>query len=82
MKGLTVWYNKTKHRREVVEFAAGEFDFEIEHISDYHLRLTHPITKKRLDYFPKSSKATWVGTGRYFVIDDIESYMEKEFKGE
>jgi hypothetical protein len=64
----------------VVEFAAGEFGFHIEYIAEYQLRLHHPIRMKRLDYYPKSRKATWVGTNQYFMIPDIEIYLEKHFK--
>lgn len=61
-----MWYNKTKHRREVVEFAAGEFDFEIEYIADYQLRLTHPVTKRRLDFFSEIKQSDAGRNGKVF----------------
>lgn len=70
--------NWQRHRREVVEFAAGEFDFEVERIQEWHLRLTNHFGKN-LDYFPKSKKATWVGTNNWFVIEDIESFIPNTF---
>jgi hypothetical protein len=67
-----------KYRREVVEFAAGEFDFKVERIQDWHLRLTNQFGKQ-LDFFPKSRRATWVGTNRWFIIEDIETFIPKTF---
>lgn len=67
-----------KYRREVVEFAAGEFDFKAERIQDWHLRLTNRFGI-RLDYFPKTGKATWTGSNKWFVIEDIESFIPKTF---
>jgi predicted NUDIX family NTP pyrophosphohydrolase len=69
-----------KHCREVIEFAAVEYEFEVKKIQEWHLRLTHPVTKKRLDFFPKTCRATWVSTNKWFTIPDIEKFIEKEFK--
>jgi hypothetical protein len=70
--------NWQRHRREVVEFAAGEFDFKVERIQEWHLRLTNR-KGKQLDYFPKSKKATWTGSNKWFHIDDIETFIPKTF---
>lgn len=70
--------NWQKYRREVVEFAAGEYDFEVERIQEWHLRLTN-LNGKKLDYFPKSKKATWTGSNRWFLIDDIETFIPNTF---
>jgi hypothetical protein len=73
--------NWTRYRREVVEFSAGEFDFKVMRIQDWHLRLTNH-KGKQLDYFPKSGKATWVGTNQWIYIADIETFIQKTFLNE
>lgn len=57
---------------------AGELELEVEEITPYQLRVTKG--KKRLDYFPTSGKATWVGTNKYFKIKNLDEFMEKHFK--
>lgn len=64
---------------KIVEYIAGDLDFEIEFIQPWHLRLSHPSGKK-LDYFPKSGRATWVGSNKWFEIEDIEKYLYDHFK--
>jgi hypothetical protein len=66
-------------KKQVVEFLSAELDYEFEYIQPYHIRLTHP-DKRRLDYFPKSGRATWVGSQKWFVIKDIEQYILNHFK--
>lgn len=68
-----------KSNRECVESMAGIIDFEVVRIQDFHLRLTNPVDNKKLDYFPQSGKATWTGSGKWFVIDDIEAFINKNF---
>ena len=70
--------NWEKFRREVVEGMAGEYDYKVERIANWHLRMTNHHGK-RLDYFPKTSKATWVGTNQWMVIPDIEQFILKTF---
>lgn len=62
----------------MVEGLSGMYDFSMVKIEHYHLRLTNHYGRQ-LDYFPKSRKATWVGTNRWMHIPDIEIYIEKTF---
>lgn len=68
----------TEWNKEVLEYLSAEHEFEIEYIQWYHIRLTHP-DGRRLDYFPKSGRATWVSSGKWFTIPDIEKFIQKEF---
>lgn len=70
--------NWVKYRREVVEYAAGEHDFKVERIQEWHLRLTN-YSGIKLDYFPKSKKATWTGSNKWFLINDIEKFIPNTF---
>lgn len=72
---MTTWQDNIK----IVQYIAGDLEFEIDFIQPWHLRLSHP-NGKRLDYFPKSGRATWVSSGRWFTIEDIEKYLYENFK--
>lgn len=67
-----------KWNKQVVEGLAAEHEFPVEEIQPYHLRLT--LGSKRLDYFPKSGRATWLGSQKWFTIDDIEQFLTEQFK--
>lgn len=66
-------------RTALVQHYADYWRLSLEYIQPWHLRLSHP-DGRRLDYFPKSGRATWVSSGRWFVIEDVEQYLLKEFK--
>lgn len=73
---------KVKHRNQkwnsdVVHFLAGEYDFEVEAIEDWQLRLS--ISGRKLDYFPQTGRATWVGSNKWTVIKDIEAFLIDKF---
>lgn len=75
-----------KHQREkdytalILLYEADlDYDFEVKMIAEYHLRLTS-ANKKSLDYFPQSTKATWVGSNKWFRIPDIEKFIQDNFK--
>lgn len=67
-----------KQNIELTEFVCGEMELTIEFIQEYHLRIKGE--SKRLDYFPKSGRATWVGSGKWFEIEHIDTFLEKHFK--
>lgn len=67
-----------EYNKQVVEFLSTELDYQLEYIQPYHIRLTHP-DRRRLDYFPKSGRATWVGSQVWFEIKDIEQYLYQNF---
>ena len=69
---------KQKFNSELCQFIAAECGYDLEMIADYHIRLT--IRKLKLDYFPQSGKAVWLKKGKYFMIDDIEMFLESELK--
>lgn len=69
---------KIKWNNEVVDGLSAMYDFKVIRIEHYHLRLTNQHGKQ-LDYFPKSGKATWVGSNRWMHIPDIEIFIEKTF---
>jgi hypothetical protein len=63
---------------KMIEYIAGDLDLDIEYIQPWHLRLSGG--GKRLDYFPKSGRATWVSSGRWFTIEDVEKFLYEQFK--
>lgn len=71
---------RERFNRELVECLAGDldYDFEIEMISPFQMRLT--MKGKKLDYFPQSGRATWVGSGKWFLIGDIEKFLNQNAK--
>lgn len=62
-------------KTELVNLLAGEFDFKVEIIAPYQLRLF--LLNGTIDYFPQSGKATILGSGEYFKIPDIEKYISE-----
>jgi hypothetical protein len=65
---------------KMIEYIAGDLDLDIEFIQPWHLRIGRE-TGRRLDYFPKSGRATWVGGNKWFTIQDIEQFLYQNFKG-
>jgi hypothetical protein len=63
----------------IVEYIAGDLEFEVKYIQPWHLRLT-PAKGRSLDYFPKSGRATWVSSGKWFEIEDIEKFIYDNWK--
>jgi hypothetical protein len=66
---------------KMIEYIAGDLDLDIEYIQPWHLRLSRE-TGRRLDYFPKSGRATWVSSGKWFTIEDVEKFLYENFKQE
>lgn len=54
------------------------FEIECYQIQEHHLRL-HMPKGRQLDYFPKSGKATWLKSGKWFFIHDIEKFIRKQY---
>jgi hypothetical protein len=52
------------------------FNIECYTIQEYHLRLHLPKGRK-LDYFPQSGRATWLGTNKWFHINNIETFIRE-----
>ena len=69
---------KSRWNREVVEGLAAMYDFRVRRIHEWHLRIYH-FSGRKLDFFPKSMKATWVSSNKWFVIEDIELFIETFF---
>lgn len=67
---------KQKFNTELCQFIAEECGYEVEMIADHHIRLT--IKGLKLDYFPQSGKAKWLDKKKWFRIDDIETFLERE----
>lgn len=63
----------------MIEYIAGDLDLEIEYIQPWHLRIS-PAKGRSLDYFPKSGRATWVSSGKWFTIEDVEKFLYENFK--
>lgn len=61
-----------------IEYLVRDLGLKLEYIQSWHLRISRPGSK-RLDYFPKSGRATWVGTNKWFEIEDVEAFLLKEF---
>lgn len=64
---------------QAVEYIAGDLELEIEYIQPWHLRISR-TGNRTLDYFPKSGRATWVSSGEWFTIEDIEKFLYEHFK--
>lgn len=74
--------NSTDWNRAAVLHLAGEFEaFTVQTIAEWHLRLTRTKDGAKLDYYPKSRKACWLGfkTQTFFKIPDIEKYLIDKF---
>lgn len=69
---------REKANRELIDMCTAEYGLEVGEIHNYHLRIQ--LGDKKLDYFPQSGKATWLGSGRWFVIGDIEKFIKNELK--
>lgn len=54
------------------------FEIECYEIQEYHLRL-HLPKGRMLDYFPTSGKATWLKSGKWFHIRDIEQFIRQQY---
>lgn len=72
----------TEQTEQLIAFLCDENsdDIEMEYIQWYHIRISFLKKKKRLDYFPKKGRSTWVGSGRWFTIKDIEQVILNELK--
>lgn len=64
---------------KMIEYIAGDLELVIEFIQPWHLRISRP-EGRRLDYFPRSGRATWVGSGKWFEIEDMEKFLYENFK--
>jgi hypothetical protein len=69
----------TADQIKMIEYIAGDLELEIEFIQPWHLRISRPGSK-RLDYFPKSGRPTWVSSNRWFTIPDMEKFLYEHFK--
>jgi len=69
----------TTERTELVQHYADYWELSLVYVQPWHLRLSH-TDGRRLDYFPKSGRATWVSTNRWFRIEDIEQFLLEHFK--
>ena len=65
--------------KDIVESLTAQHDFKLQVIQSYHLRISGGKFIGKLDYFPKSGRATIVGSQEWFVITDIEQYILKHF---
>lgn len=63
---------------EIVAGLSAMYDFNFLPFTVYHLRIN--IHGKKLDYYPQSGKACWTGTNSWFVIPDIEKFLDDRFK--
>jgi hypothetical protein len=63
----------------MIEYIAGDLELEIEFIQPWHLRISR-TGNRTLDYFPKSGRATWFSSGKWFSIPDIEKFLYENFK--
>lgn len=73
--------DRLKLNTEIVLFLAGELDYEVKQHSEVHMSLFHP-NKRRMDYWPSTSKAIWFIKGeatKSFFISDIEQYIYSHF---
>lgn len=71
-------FNGLKWNTDVVLWHEVEYGFKVKRCRDYHLRLLHPILGW-FNYYPSTGKAQWDGC-KFFVIKDIEKYLQSYFK--
>lgn len=64
-----------KTNREKVDEMIAQYDLEVYVLDEHHLRIE--LRAKKLDYFPQSGKATWLGSGKFFRIADIIEFIKK-----
>jgi hypothetical protein len=62
-----------------IEYIAGDLELEITYIQPWHLRISR-TGNRTLDYFPKSGRATWLSSGKWFKITDVEKFLYDNFK--
>lgn len=67
---------RQKFNTELCLHIAAECGYEVETIAPHQLRIT--IRGLKLDYFPQSGKAMWLVKNKWFRIDDIEMFLERE----
>lgn len=67
---------------EIVMGLQGDinYDFEVDTIAPYQLRIISGIDGKKLDFFPTSNKGSWVGSNKFFIIPDIEKFIMDNYK--
>lgn len=72
---------RKKSNTELVMTYQGDidYDFEVEVVAPYQLRLTGNDGRK-FDYFPTSGKGTWVGSNDFFKVPDIERFIAEHYK--
>lgn len=69
--------------RDIVFWNLGFLDsFEVEEIAPWHLRLMRNRDGARMDYFPKTGRACWLGFTKqtFFTIRDMDAYINLKFK--
>lgn len=62
---------------ELIFKLSCELEFEVITIAPHHLRLF--LAVDTVDIFPQSKRATIVGSGKWFRIENIEQYIKKAF---
>lgn len=70
--------DRQKTNREKVDEMTIERGLDVRVIAEHHLRIE--LAGKKLDYFPQSSKACWVGSGKWFKIDNIQKFIREQLK--
>lgn len=68
-----------KWNSDVVHSLVVEHGLNLYAVQPYHLRISGGKFQGKLDYFPKSGRATIVGSQEWFVIDNIEQYIFEKF---
>lgn len=69
---------RRRTNREKADELTIELELEVRLIDEHHLRID--LAENKLDYFPQSGKATWVGSGKWFRIIDIEKFIREQVK--
>lgn len=67
---------------EIIESYAANDLIEVERFSEHHVRFT-TTAGARLDYWPATRKAYWVGTNKpSFFITDLQDFIDNQLRKE
>jgi len=74
--------DRQKWNTDIILWAEVEYGIRVVKHTDFHYSLYHP-DKRRLDVYPSTGKVIWIKKNKTTfakVIDDIEAYLQENFK--
>jgi hypothetical protein len=65
---------------ELCLFICAEMALTVKKLTECHFRIFRQKERRALDYFPTHRRASWVGSGKFFTIPDIEAFLKMHFE--